>query len=155
MAHLWFGGRRFGCDCRDDFGVFRQDGCIRHNSCARQATLLRPRSSSAALLASSRFAVRRGPVHLPGPPNLPATLCVTAFTRTEPLHSVARFERNSRTPSADKFSAVELLALEHCRLNDQSVMGPMGVVSQTVKSRSRALTRLRGVFMPHATSAQS
>lgn len=138
MAHLWLGGRRFARVCRDDFAVFRQNGCIRHNNCDRQASLLRPNSSPAALLASSRLAARRTPVHLPGSPNFPAALRVTALTRTESLQRMARIERNSRTPSADKFSAVELHALEHNRLNDQSVMGPMGVVSQTVKSRSSA-----------------
>ena len=76
-----------------------------------------------ALFASSGFAVLRRPVHLPGYPNFPATIRVTALTRTEPRQRVLRIERNSRTPSADKFSAGELHALEHCRPNDHSVMG--------------------------------
>jgi len=101
MAHLWRGGRRCG-------DILRNDRML-------QTTLLRPLSSPVALLASSGFAVLRRAVHLPGSPNFPATIRVTALTRTEPLQSVARIERNSRTPSADKFSAEEHDALEHRR----------------------------------------
>ena len=95
------------------------------------------------------------PIHLPGSPNLPATIRVTALTRTEPLQRVKRIERNSRTPSADKFSAGEHDALEHCRPNDHSVLGRWELCPKRSSLGAERLTLLRGVFMPHTTSAQS
>ena len=141
MAHLWLGGRR--C-C----GILR-------NRRVLQTTLLRPHSSPVALLASSDFALLCGPVHLPGSPNLPATIRVPALARTEPLQWVARIERNSRTPSADKFSAEEHDALEHCRPNDHSVMGLWELCPKRSSLGAVLRTLLRGAFMPHAASAQS
>ena len=141
MAHLWLGGRR----CGD----------ILRNGRVLQITLLRPRSSPVALLTSSGFALLCGPIHLAGDPNFPATIRVTALTRTEPLQGVTRIERNSRTPSADKFSAGEHDALEHCRLIDQSLMGRWELCPKWSSLGAKRLTLLRDAFIPHAASAQS
>ena len=126
--------------------------CWCGNGHALQITLLRPHSSPVALLTSSSFALLCGPIHLPGSPNLPATIRVTALTRTEPLQRVTRIERNSRTPSADKFSAEEHDALEHCRSIDQSVMGRWESYPKWSSLGAERLTLLRGVFIPHAAA---
>ena len=120
--------------------------------CVPQAKFFRSRSSPAALLASSGFAVLSRPVHLPGSPDFPATIRVTALTRTEPLQRVTRIERNSRTPSADKSSAEEHVALEHCRSNDHSVMGRWELSPKRSSLGAESLTLLRGAFMPHAAT---
>ena len=138
MAHLWLGG------CRS-CGILR-------NSRALQTTLPRPHSSPVPLLASSDFSVLRGPVHVPGSPNFPATIRVTALTRTEPLQWVTRIERNSRTPSADKFAAGEHDALEHRRPNDHSVMGQWELCPKRSSLGAVLRTLLRDAFIPHAAT---
>ena len=129
----------------------RRHPAKRPHACRRR--LLRPSSSPVALLASSDFALLGGPVHLPGSPNLPATIRVTALTRTEPLQRVKRIERNSRTPSADKFSAEEHDALEHCRPDDHSVMGRWELCPKRSSLGAEVPTLLRDAFITHAATA--
>ena len=138
MAHLWLGG----CRC---CGILR-------NGRVLQTTLLRPLSSPVALLTSSGFALLRGPVHLPGSPNFPATIRVTALTRTEPLQWVTRIERNSRTPSADKFSPGEHDALEYCHPDDHSVLGQWELCPKRSSLGAVLRTLLRDAFMLHAAA---
>ena len=139
MAHLWLDGRRCG-------GILRNDRVL-------QTTLLRTHSSPVALLASADFAVLCRPVHLPGPPNLPATIRVTALTRTNPLQRMPRNERNSRTPSADKSSAEEHVALEYCHPDDHSVMGRWELCPKRSSLGAEMLTLLRRRF--HDTRCHS
>ena len=139
MAHLWLAGRRRG-------GILR-------NGRVLQTTLLRPHSSPIALRASSGFAVLCRSVQLASPPNLPAARRVAALTRTEPLQRMPRNERNIRTPSADKSSAEEHVALEHCHPDDHSVMGQWELCPKRSSLGAEMRTLLRDAFITHTATA--
>jgi len=91
-------------------------------------------------------------VRLPGDPDFPATIRVTALARTEPLQRVLRIERDIRTPSADNLSAEDLHALEYCRSIDQSVMGRWELCPKRSSLGAELVPLLRGVFIPHAAA---